>query len=182
MAFFLPILILLAGPTPDTIRERKEKKKTGEFRSCWTPNSIDSMTKRWYLGNRVKLTWRTRTTTERHLNCWAGPGISSFEREITGVDRVWADPTLPDPTDILSKNSVAGIHQCGRWVISGVRATDNDKSLSLGTREEASELLIISSSSSPCAHKWLGPSLMPSSNFEPLLAGYWENIRLSTWL
>jgi len=69
---------------------------------------------------------------------------------------VWAKPNRH-----FEQNSVAGIHQYdGQRVISGVRATNNDKSLSLGTRDEASD-----SSSSPPRHVHVMARPLPYAKF-----------------
>jgi hypothetical protein len=76
-------------------------------------------------------------------------------------------PDFGRPNRHFEQNSVADIHQCdGQRVISGVRAIDDAKSLSLGTHEQAS----VSSSHGRCVLVMTRP--LPYAKFEPLLASY----------
>jgi hypothetical protein len=172
MAFFLPILIL-AGPTPDTIRERKKKKKN------WGIQIVLNTQFHW-LNDKKMMPRKSGLNLTHENNNRTASKLLGRSRNFLLWMRDYRSRSIEcgqtrlcqtQPT-FWAKNSVAGIHQCERrWVISGVRAADNDKSLSLGTREEASERLIILSSSSSCVHVngSAPPSLMPSSNFEPIV-------------
>jgi hypothetical protein len=92
-----------------------------------------------------------------------GGGVIGVEK--LHRSRVWAERLdFARPNRHFEQNSVAGIHQCdGRRVISGVRATDNDKSLSLGTRNEGS------SSSSHRRHVRVMAPPLPYAKFEPFV-------------
>jgi hypothetical protein len=79
----LPILIL-AGPTPDTIREKKRKLGNSDRVEHL---SIDPMTKE--MSRKLGLNFTHTRITERRLNLWAGPEFPPLNDRRGGGGGYW---------------------------------------------------------------------------------------------